>query len=210
MRRKDSLESGTMASFSDIANCDTRTGYLIDLVAHEYQNYKLVKFWTMAELEGYLQKNSQDAVQIESTTVDTGERQMFFGRSAKHFITTTRRPPDKNNPGGEETIDAWYIDHEPPDKNCAPEYVRTEPYYVIGTALVLYPQLARFHHTGPVPAGLKVKVIYIHRVTGTKNSPDRILTLEETVEELSDSPLNPSLFELPAGFHENPHLLKAK
>jgi hypothetical protein len=31
--------------------------------------------------------------------------------------------------------------------------------------------------------------------------------MEETVEELSDSPLSPSLFELPSNVRENPSLL---
>lgn len=210
MRRKDSLGGGTAVSFSNIANCDTRTGFLIDLNAHEYRTYKVVKFWSIAETDEYLQKNPQDAIEIESKTVDTGERKMFFGHSAKHFITTIKRSPDKNDAGGEETINAWYIDHEVPDNNCAPDYVRTEPYYVVGTALVSLPQIARFHHVGPVPSGLAVKTTLIHKTPRSKSSPGQTITIEETVEELSDSPLAPSLFELPSGLHENPHLLGRK
>lgn len=210
MRRKDSLGSGTTTSISNIANCDTRTGFFIDLNTHEYQTYKVVKFWSIADLNNYLQKNPQDAIEIESKTVDIGERKMFFGHSANHFITTITRAPDKNNAGGEETIDAWYIDHEVPDNNCAPDYVRTEPYYVVGTSLVSLPQIARIHHVGPVPIGLAVKTTHILKTPGSKNSPERTFTFEETVDDLSDSPLSPSLFELPPGLHENPHLLGAK
>ena len=67
------------------------------------------------------------------------------------------------------------------------------------------PQIAQFHHTGPVPSGLAVKLTVF--TIKAARPPDRILTTEETVEELSDSPLNPSLFELPPGFSENSHLL---
>lgn len=203
MRRRD----GETASISNIANCDTRTGYLIDLNAHEYRTYKVVKFSPTANIEDHLRKHPEEAVQIESKTIDTGEQKMFSGHLARHFITSTKRAPDKNNAGGEETVDAWYIDHERPDHDCAPDYVRTEPHYVVGTALVMPPQIARLHHTGPIPAGLAVKRTLIHKIAGNGSGPDRIITVEETVEELSDAPLSPSLFELPPGLHENPQLL---
>ncbi len=204
------MGDGTKVFLSTIVNCDTRVGFFIDFSAKEYQNHKVVKFASIAELDDYQRKNPQDVVQIESKTVDTGERKTFFGRSAKHLITTTRRSADEKSAGGEETVDGWYIEHETPDENCAPDFVHTEPFYVIGTALVRFPQIARFNHTGPVPAGLAVKRTVTHKVARSKGSADRILRTEETVEELSDSPLNPSLFELPPGFEENPHLLRGQ
>jgi hypothetical protein len=207
MRRKDSLGDGETPLISNIANCDTKTGFLIDPKKREYETYKVVKFWTMSQLDDFRQKNPQDVVQIESKTIDTGQRKTFFGYPAKHFITTTRRSADQKSAGGEETIDGWYIDHETPDNNCAPDFVRTEPSYVVGTALVMFPQIAHVNHTGPVPTGLAVKLTLTHKVAGSKGSADRIMRTEETVEELSDSPLSPSLFGLPSGFRENPHLL---
>ncbi|HVN22128.1 MAG TPA: hypothetical protein VMU05_25300 [Dongiaceae bacterium] len=198
------------ASIANIANCDSRTGFLIDFKTHEYRTYKVVKYTTMAQIEEYLNKNPQNAVNIESTTVDTGEQRMFFGHRARHFITTTKRAPDKNNPGGEEIVDAWYIDHELPDNYCAPEYVRTEPFYVLGTALVTPPQVPRLHHTGPVPTGLPVKRTATHKTLSANGAPDRTITTIETIEEISDSLLDPSLFDLPAGSRENPDLLKRK
>ncbi len=206
MRRKDSIP----ASISSIANCDTRTGFLIDLDAHEYRTYKVVKFWPVQQIDDYLQKNPQNAIQIESKTVDTGERKTFFGYLARHLITTNRRSPDKDDTGGKETIDGWYIDHELPDNNCAPDYARTDPLYVVGTGLVMLPQVASFHHTGPLPAGLAVKRTLTHKIADGENGRDRIIAITETVEELSDSPLSPSLFELPSGLHENSHLLGGK
>lgn len=125
---------------------------------------------------------------------------MSFGDPAKHFITPTKRSPDKSNAGGEETVDAWYIDHELPDNSCAPEYVRTEPYYVLGTAPVMPPQVARLHHTGPIPMGLAVKRTGTHKITGTNAAPDRTITIIEPIEELSDSPVSLSSFESPQEF----------
>jgi hypothetical protein len=206
MRRDDSLGAATTASIADIANCETKTGFLIDLNAHEYRNYKVVRFASEGQRGEYLKKAGKTAVQVESKTVDTGERKVFFGHSAKHLITTTKRA-GANSRGGEETFDGWYIDHERPDHNCAPDFVRSEPYYVIGSALVDYPDIAQFHHTGPLPTGLAVIAKFTGKLAATKDgTPGRTITIEKTIEDLSDSPLSPSLFQLPNGLHENPEL----
>jgi hypothetical protein len=206
--RRDDHGAETEPSIEDIANCETKTGFLIDLNAHEYRNYKVTRFATEAQRHEYLQTTGKTAIQVESKTVDTGERKVFFGHSAKHLITTTKRA-DANGRGGEETLDGWYIDHEHPDRYCAPDFVRSEPYFVIGTALVDYPNITQLHHTGVLPTGLAVVSKFTGKSAATKEGkPGRIITIEKTVEELSDSPLSPSLFELPKGVHENPELFR--
>ena len=204
MRRQDSLGAEANPSIEQIANCETKTGFLFDLKAHEYRNYKVMRFAEEAQ-RNYLQKTGGTAVQVESKTVDTGERKVFFGHQAKHLITTTKRA-NANGGGGEETFDGWYIDHELPDRNCAPDFVRSEPYYVIGTALVDYPDTAQFHHTGPLPSGLAVVLKFTDKDAATKDGkPGRTITIQKTIEEISDSPMSPSLFDLPKGLHENPN-----
>jgi len=79
MRRRDIIGEATTASIADIANCETRVGFFIDLEAHEYRNYKLVKFASEAQRGEYLRKTGKTAVQVESKTVDTGERKVLFG-----------------------------------------------------------------------------------------------------------------------------------
>ncbi len=208
MRREDSLSAEARPSIEQIANCETKTGFLIDPNAHKYRNYNLPRFATEAQRDEYLQKTGKTAIQVESKTVDTGERRVFFGHSARHLITTTKRA-DENGQGGEEIVDGWYIDHELPDRNCAPDFVRSEPYYVIGAALVDYPDIAQFHHTGPLPTGLMVISKFTDKHAVTKDGKQgRTITIEKTVEELSDSPLSPSLFELPTGLHETPGLFR--
>jgi hypothetical protein len=203
MRRKDSLGDGATTLFSSIANCETRTGFLIDLMAREYRTYKLVRFSPSSALDEYRKKNPRDVIEVQSTTVETGERKPFFDHPARRFITTTRRVAENREADGEETRDSWYIEHEAPDNNCAPDYVYTDPFYAIGTALVLWPQIARFNHTGPVPTGLAVQRTVTHKTSGSSGTTPRIIRIEETVDELSDAPLSPSLFELPTGLREN-------
>jgi hypothetical protein len=202
MRRRESSE------IVDIANCDTKTGFLIDLNAHEYRTYNVVRFWSPAQFDEYLRKDPGSAVRVEIKTLDTGERKTFFGQTAKHFITTIKRPADTDDAGGEETIDGWYVDHERPDHSCAPQYTRENFLFLVGTLLVTYPQVPQFTYVGPVPDGLAVKQTRTVRFAPTKGKPSgQTITGEETVEELSDAPLNPSLFQLPPGLRENPKLL---
>ena len=210
MRRRDSFGNGTTVSFANIANCETKSGFLVDMNAHEYRTFKVVEFAPITRLNDYLKKNPQRTIQVESQTIDTAERKTFFGHPAKHLVTTIKRTRDDNSGGGEETVDGWYIDHESPDNNCAPDYVQNDIYYLVGTVLVSYPDIARFHHTGPLPSGLAVKLRRSVKLGGTKDgAPGRTVTTERDVEDLSDSPLNPSLFELPSGFHENSQLLRS-
>lgn len=178
MRRKDSLGDGATALFSNIANCDTRTGFLIDPVAREYRTYKVVRFSPSSQLDEYRKKNPRDVIEIQSTTVETGERKTFFGHPARHFITTTRRVAENSKEGGEETVDGWYIEHETPDNNCTPDYVHTDPFYVIGTALVMWPQIAHFNHTGPVPTGLAVQLTVTHKTSGSSDTTARVIRTE--------------------------------
>ena len=209
MRRRDSIDSKGTSSIATIANCETRSGFLIDLKMHEYRAYKVVSFLSDAQLAEYLKQNLGKAVPVESRTVDTGERKAFFGRPARHFITTIKRLRSKDNGGGEESIDGWYIDHERPDNNCAPGYTANQLSYLLPTGLVTYPDVPQFHHTGPLPTGLAVKLIHTIKFTGSEgNASDQPFATEETVEDLIDSPVEPPLFELPSGFHENLQLFR--
>ena len=152
---------------------------------HEYRNYKLVKFASEAQRGEYLQKTGKTAVRVESTTVDTGERKVFFGHPARHLITTTKPADANGRSGGEEIFDGWYIEHELPDRNCAPDFVHSEPYYVIGTTLVDYPDVAQFHHTGPLPTGLAVRAKFT--LAATKDgTPGQTIIIEKTVKQLTD------------------------
>jgi hypothetical protein len=209
MRRRDSIDSKGTSSIATIANCETKSGFLIDLNMHEYRTYKVVKFLSDAEPAEYLKESPGNAVPVESHTVDTGEQKTFFGRPAKHLITTIKRPRSKDNGGGEESIDGWYIDHERPDNNCAPEYTGNQLSYLLPTGLVTYPEVPQFRHTGPLPTGLAVKLIHTIKFAGSESrAADQTFATEETVEDLVDSPVQPSLFELPSGFHENSQLFR--
>jgi hypothetical protein len=211
MRRKDSLEpNGVTVSISQITNCGSRIGYLVDMDSREYRTFKVVRFAPIEELQEYMRKNPRSIVPVESKTIDTGDRKTFFGHPAKHFITTTKPIASGNNKRDEEIIDGWYIDHEPMGNQCEPDYAHTEPFYALGTSLAMPPEIAEFHHSGPIPSGLAVKLTITTRKFEADKASDRTITLERTVNELSDAPISSSVFEVPSGFHENPQLLRGK
>ncbi len=199
MRRKEEGPPGDI-SVTSIADCTTRTGFLIDTASREYRSYKLVTFWSEPQLQDYLRKNPSKVIQIESKTVDTGETQTFFGYQARHLITTNRRQTHDEK-AGEETLDGWYIEHEPADNSCAPDYVHHDPYYVFGTILAMYPEVPRFNHSGPVPTGWAVELTRKERYT-----TGRTVTMERIVVDISDAALPESLFKVPTGFRKNPKL----
>ncbi len=74
MRRKDSLREDGTPSISSIVNCETGTGFLIDMSAGEYRSYKVTKFISSNQMQEYMGKHPQDVVQVESRTIETGER----------------------------------------------------------------------------------------------------------------------------------------
>jgi hypothetical protein len=206
MRRKDVLEPSGTPSNITIANCDTQRHYMLDLKAHEYREFNVAKSWPEAQIREYLAAHQQDVVQIESKTVDTGERKTFFGMSAKHLVTTIQRPPSKTSGGGTDIIDGWYVDHETNDSNCVPASASSDAFYLLQTPLVTYPEFPQFHHSGPLPIGLAVKLTRTIQFAGKDGTADSMLKSDTTIETLSDSPLEGSRFQLPPGMHENPNL----
>jgi hypothetical protein len=78
-----------------------------------------------------------------------------------------------------------------------------------GGILATYPEIADPHHVGPVPTGLAVQLTDTTKWTGQKyGASGRTMKSEIMVESISDLPLDPKLFDIPAGFRENPALLK--
>lgn len=202
--RRDSFGDKAAPAITTIANCDKKSGFLIDWDRHEYRAYKpIAHLWSDTQIEEYLKQHPSNAVRVESQTVDTGERSAFLGYSAKHLITTTNVLQTDHNSGGKETIDGWYIDGDPIEANCVPASMRAQASYVLATALVVFPDAPQFHHVGPIPVGLAVESTR----TITFASTQKTVVRKQVVEELLRRPLKPSLFRVPVGFRENPQLL---
>ncbi len=207
MRKVDRLGGESTPSFVNISDCTAKTGLSVDLEAREYKKYKMVRYWTSAQFDEYVKAHPESAAPLESQTIDTGESKFFFGRSAKHLITTTKQPRSQKGDGGQEIIDGWYIDHDRPDNNCVPDYAADQLQYLVGTVLIDdYRKVPRFHHIGPLPTGLPVEHTRNITYAPSDNRRVRSVILEEKVEDLSDGLINPLIFEIPSGYRENPRL----
>lgn len=138
---------------------------------------------------------------VESKTEDTGETRELFGHKAQHLITHIKLTGGYG--GSERTQDGWYIDARQPVNRCP---VWNGGYGRAGMAgpTVNYGEgSVSFAHSGPVPDGMPVKLVQSYTIdTRTATGTPREIKGSNTWEvlELSESQLDPALFEPPRGF----------
>ncbi|HWN97633.1 MAG TPA: hypothetical protein VNS63_00015 [Blastocatellia bacterium] len=136
-------------------------------------------------------------VTYNSTITDTGERKKMFGFTARHLKTsmTTESSPDACNPSHMRMeTDGWYIDLEfsfncdsdKPVVHSAPQRARPECQDEV-----------RFKRSGTAKPGYPVFVTTTIYLDGGQTS-----TSTTEVVELTATPLDSSLFEVPAGYTE--------
>ncbi len=133
------------------------------------------------------------------TTTDTGERKQMFGFTARHLkstMTSESSPDACQQQQLKFERDGWYIDLNY-EFNCRTERPPQVP--VPGRAPRAGCQdRVRFRHSGTTNLG------YPARETMTMYGPDGSATFTTTREviELSRQPLDPGLFDIPAGYTE--------
>ena len=202
-----------------VQRCGERKGYEIDLDNHEYIAEKLPHYPSDQEFQEAMAKARQNSVEkphlppnvrVESNTVDTGETQVLFGHTARHFITTVKETPlaDLDWAAQEKTIDGWYFDMPEPEYSCWPPSMSAlrsgEAFSVtmLTTGDKVNEIRPEIHHTGPKVPGFAVKVkIAIHdrkQINGQAVESNQFI--EREVVGFSEEPLSPSLFEPPPGF----------
>jgi hypothetical protein len=141
-------------------------------------------------------------VNVTENITDTGERKQMFGFTARHIKTrnVTDAPPEACNPGHTESeSDGWYIDlaagmscdtdrpTPPPSRrarpDCADQY--------------------RVRRTGAGRLGFPVMVTTTYKSTGQgdESMAGGITSMMEATD-ISTVTLDPSLFEIPAGYQQ--------
>lgn len=132
--------------------------------------------------------------------MEVGKPRMFFGHPARHYVTTAKEfvGPSAVAPEAEENIDGWYFpDIREPNTNCLPDDLAAQPSAWIGVPDLVRNTTPVFQHSGPSATGLAVeetRTVHSKEVRGTT------ITVYHKVVELSESPLDPSLFLVPKGF----------
>lgn len=148
------------------------------------------------------------AFRIETTTVDTGEREEFFGQQARHVVITVKRTPlgDAKGESSVSTRSGWYIDYDwkifcEQGPSAAPKF-HDFGWVLLKTYRILIEKVENFQ-VGERETGLLVKSDTEDSGTSTiKGSNGVNLTVPNTMQitEFFKGPLDPALFELPTDF----------
>jgi hypothetical protein len=184
--------------------------YDLDLDASEYVSYQTDLRGTTAGSRSWTVKPSGKTLLINIESVDTGERKEMFGLQARHIITREKRIGGPGNCYGgnsESEMDGWYVDFDIfPDWHRPVKDGINVAYLVVahwGNSDRCSDKI-EVHRSGPrtgFPLWLKTSVTSeIAQADGSSKSYTS--TSETEVVELSQSPLDGRLFEVPAGFHK--------
>jgi hypothetical protein len=131
-------------------------------------------------------------VTITIDSVDTGERRQFGPYTARHVkVKTTFEPgPGASIPASLEQTDGWYIDL--PGFACA-EHPYSGFAFLSGSSGNRRDRL-QVNWLGKAPRGYAIEETSV-KTGSTDTTVSKIELLE-----ISEAPLNPSLFELPKGY----------
>ena len=185
-----------------IQRCDLGKAFHVNFDDREYTAGPLQVFPTCDEIRARAEAVEQLPVEtaptvlIETETVDTGERREFFGRPARHVITTRRVNPLVGSRCREsQTVtDGWYIDLD--------TRVTCDPWWSSGSSHAFLtiqtageqPERPTFNDIGEPERGYVV----LSRVL-SRNTPGESV-LEREVTHVSTVAIDPVLFEVPANF----------
>lgn len=192
-----------------LQQCDARRTYMLDLDAHEFTVTDLDDHGRAKGVQPVHVSEPKDAgsLEIYLDTVDTGERKEMFGHAARHIITRERRVASPGSCAQSNTTetDGWYIDLDVP-QGCDGTQRKTGTaigFVTAGPAGCL--KNLQVHRTGVAELGFPVQqTVTTHgnykQADGTEK--EFTSTNASDVTELSVSPLDKALFEVPTGFKQ--------
>jgi hypothetical protein len=192
-----------------IFQCDVYRALDLNLQDHEYTLHELDDQGRPKGVKPIpiSTKASGGTLTINVETIDTGERKEIFGRTARHIIRREKRvaSPGACGHSGETESDGWYTDLEERNGCVATPKARTgvATFGVLVAGGSLCMDKIEVHRTGTAAMGFPLKLTTTSRdaiVLPDGTSKEITSTFENEVTELSEQPLDPALFELPAGF----------
>jgi hypothetical protein len=198
-----------------IERCDLNRMFVLDLQRRTYLAAPLRPGLNAIErvaLSVHQTSQAKDGPEIvvETTTVDTGERKMAFGYSARRVLTTRRQIQKGESDLTDETLtDGWYIDLE-----TRPGCQRAEN----GARAVLIgsvrpaggrnnPPRVTFNDVGKREEGfaIETKVTWPSAGKGENTAPPPAIHM--VVTDVARQALPPDLFEVPSGFRSTDGIL---
>ncbi len=205
---------------ASITRCDLGQMFQLNLDAHEYSSAPYPpKPLTKEQMETIgikaapaRQPLSKPTLLIETTTVDTGERKLLFGHTARHIIVTREETPleGSQREPQESVTDGWYIDLDV-RISCDRKWRAGEHAYLRAglSSDGRAPDVPKFVDVGEPVTGFPVEMKMTNRSTfaladGTKK--ENTSTNESGITQLEEGPLAPAIFEIPAGFRQVAHI----
>ena len=175
-----------------IRQCDERRSFSLN---------ERDKLYSSSEIEDWAERSkkarpvsfpqmSGAEVTVTTDSIDTGERRQFEHYAARH-VTATRRfepGPGASTPASVEETDGWYIDL--PGLGCQDRASSGFAFLTGGTRVDRF----QFKWLGKAPKGYPIEETSLRTEAGKKT----ISKVE--LLEISEAPLNPAIFELPAGY----------
>jgi hypothetical protein len=139
-----------------------------------------------------LNQMSGAEVTVTIDAIDTGERRQFAHYTARHVKVKTQVEPSPgaSTPASVEETDGWYIDL--PGLGCQDQTFGGIGFTRLGSAN--RQDRVQIKWLGKVPRGYPIEETTIATNTGNKT-----ITKVELLE-ISEAPLNTSLFDLPVGY----------
>lgn len=189
-----------------INQCDQHRVFQLDPEARQYTTYQLDDEGRAAGTASSSARPlapSGGTLYVNFETTDTGERKNFFGYPARHLVEKqTMRPGPGAVSQGQETVrDGWYIDLDF-NPGCGPKR-RVVSGFLIGAT---FPSGTTrtfdkidVHRKGVAETGFPVSLTTKTSSPGANSKPVVSESVQEVVE-LSNAPLDPTLFELPEGY----------
>jgi hypothetical protein len=177
----------------NIYQCDRGTRIFFDATLKTYHTVPADPM-QMRETAHPAPKIQQTGGEVTVTTdsVDTGERRLVGSYQARHVKTTiTAEPgPDAVSQKSKTEVDGWYLDL--PGVYCQDASSQKMGW----SALWAGGRVDRviFKRLGTAPRGFTIEE------TTTKNEGERVLVTKIELLEISEKPLDESLFEVPPGY----------
>jgi len=186
-----------------IQQCDEKRGFYLNERDKLYNSYKIEEWMERLKKSRPvpLTQVSGPEVTVTIDSVDTGERRQFQHYTARHVKVKTQVEPSPgaSTPASVEQTDGWYVDL--PGLGCQEPTlgfgilrgtVQAKGVATLGSSI--RQDRVQIKWLGKAPRGYPIEVTTLKTEAGNKT-----ISKEELLE-ISEAPLNPSLFDLPAGY----------
>ena len=185
-----------------IYQCDAQRAIDMNLKSHQYSVTELNDGCRSKNMPPPVPAKGTVDVYIEST--DTGERQQILGQAARHIITHKRQVASQNACWGnsETEVDGWYVDAEEHELARKFRHNSSDVVDVVMAGANCRDKI-EIHRMGLEKLGSPIKLVQTSRSSHLQadgTSSEFTSRWEMEVTELSNAPLPPALFEIPASF----------